>query len=95
MYSSVKFLSPITTAGLPAPGPLPAGAAPPVVDEVAGVLAVELADEVELVLELDELPHAASVSITAIAGITVLIVFMVPPGSLKWVPTCVRAGSSL
>src|SRR5947209_5131912 len=59
MYSSVKFLSPIVTAGLPAPGPL-AGAAPPLVDVVGVVEAV-------VVVFLDELPHAASATAARIA----------------------------
>src|ERR1700722_3962415 len=79
MYSSVKFLSPITTAGLPTPGPvLAAWAGPPLVD-VLGVAGVDAVLDVALdaaaldavLLELDdELPHAASTlaSATASAG---------------------------
>src|SRR5947209_5461260 len=48
MNSSVKFLSPIVTGGLPAPGPLEAAG---VLDVAAGVLELEL---------FFELPHAAS-----------------------------------
>src|SRR5437764_15003419 len=57
MYSSVKFLSPIVTGGLPTPGPLAAAGGLPL--PAAGVLALVLLLEVELELE-DELPHAAS-----------------------------------
>jgi hypothetical protein len=46
MSSSAKFLSPIVTAGLPAPGPVAAGAG----------AAVELLDDDVLLL----LPHAAN-----------------------------------
>ncbi|GAC1436411.1 MAG: hypothetical protein NVSMB51_07820 [Solirubrobacteraceae bacterium] len=60
MFSSVKFLSPIVTAGLPLPGPAAA--------DPAGALV--LPDEVDLLLEL-ELPQAArptdSASATPIA----------------------------
>jgi hypothetical protein len=55
MFSSAKFLSPIVTAGLPAPGPLPA--------------ALELLDEDVLELLDDELlPHAASPAASATAA---------------------------
>src|ERR1700736_6701026 len=55
MFSSAKFLSPIVTAGLPAPGPLAAA-----VDVLAGA-ALEL-------LELDDLlePHAATTNVEPI-----------------------------
>src|SRR5450755_2402881 len=51
MYSSVKFLSPIVTAGLPTPGPLPAAAV-----ELAPVLVVAAVELEELE---EELPQAA------------------------------------
>src|SRR5437660_12173708 len=53
MYSSVKFLSPIVTGGLPTPGPLPAAGV-----ELAPVDAVLLEDFLEL-------PQAASVTVLA------------------------------
>jgi hypothetical protein len=60
MFSSVKFLSPIVTSGLPTPGPLAAAGA--VVAVVAGwpaLVALELLEEDLL------LPHAASASVSA------------------------------
>src|SRR2546423_8513418 len=61
MYSSVKFLSPIVTGGLPTPGPVGAGAglAWPMV-AVAGVVDFGLVPELEL-------PHAASATAAATA----------------------------
>src|SRR5579884_2526152 len=67
MYSSVKFLSPIVTGGLPAPG----------LDE----LEVEDPDELDELDELDdELPHAASPSASTSAPTVALNVLMLPPG---------------
>jgi hypothetical protein len=55
MFSSVKFLSPIVTPGLPTPGPVAAaGAVVDALELVAGVLALELLEDDLL------LPHAAS-----------------------------------
>src|SRR5580704_2424515 len=72
MYSSGKFLSPITTAGLPTPGPLVAGVSVPPVVEVGAAAAELLAAEVVVLdvvveLELDE-PHAASPAASAIVS---------------------------
>ena len=56
MFSSAKFLSPIVTAGLPAPGPPAAGAE-------ADVVALELLEDDELLL-----PHAASPTLSAVTA---------------------------
>src|SRR6478752_6893009 len=61
MFSSVKFLSPTRTAGLPEPGPLLTTRVV-VLDVTAGVLAVVA---VELVEDDLLLPHAASTSASA------------------------------
>jgi hypothetical protein len=64
MFSSVIFLSPIVTPGLPTPGPLAAaGGVAAVV--TAGVLAVVLLDDLLL------LPHAASAAVLATANASV------------------------
>jgi hypothetical protein len=55
MFSSVKFLSPIVTAGLPTPGPLAAAAA-------AVVVVFELEEDVLL------LPQAAIPTLSAISA---------------------------
>jgi len=68
MFSSAKFLSPIVTAGLPAPGP-PAG----VVE--ADVVALELLEDEELLL-----PHAASPTLIAVTAHSAAAV---PPRVLK------------
>jgi hypothetical protein len=68
MYSSVKFLSPIVTGGLPAPG-----LADDVVDVLAVVAGVEVVAGVDAALVLVvcefelELPQAASASVAATA----------------------------
>src|SRR5215472_572892 len=68
MYSSVKFLSPIVTGGLPRPGPFAAagGFAPTAATlaELVGVVAVGLAPVADPV---EELPHAASTTVAATA----------------------------
>ena len=59
MYSSVKFLSPIMTGGLPTPGPVAAAVGLPLVARRRRVEVALLVDVLELELD-DELPHAAS-----------------------------------
>jgi hypothetical protein len=58
MFSSAKFLSPSVTVGLPAPGPVEA--------ELAGVLL-----ELELLVDFELLPHAASTKPASTAASTV------------------------
>ena len=63
MYSSVKFLSPITTGGLPTPGPLEAA----VGDPLTGPAGVAGAAVFVVELLFDELPHAASATASTTA----------------------------
>ena len=61
MYSSVKFLSPIVTAGLPTPGPV--AAAGGLVRGGAVIAPPVFEPELD-----DELPHAASAATVASAS---------------------------
>jgi hypothetical protein len=79
MYSSVKFLSPIVTGGLPTPGPLAAALGDAWVGAVVVPAAAFVVVEVELEELFDELPHAASDAASRIAATVALSQLMVPP----------------
>src|ERR1035441_9675362 len=89
MYSSVKFLSPIVTPGLPAPAlELPT---------VADVLAVDSELPAFVLEDWDELPHAASRLAKATAAIEPWMCFqrlflIVPPVGVYCGGASVRLG---